>query len=57
MTIIPQNENPLIVSLIASIGVFQSFIDYATPATQFLISFFTVLYVFQKWRNERKKVE
>ncbi|WP_157578181.1 hypothetical protein [Tenacibaculum ovolyticum] len=48
-------QNPVFVALIGTTGFLQSFINYTTPLVQLLISICTLLYVFQKWRNEKNK--
>lgn len=55
MNLIPQTENPAFVYLISATGFLQNFIDYTTPLIQLLISLFTLLFVYQRWRNEKKK--
>lgn len=55
MNLIPHNDNPVIVALVGATGIFQSFFEFSTPLVQLLISIFTLLFVFQRWRNEKKK--
>lgn len=52
---LPNNNNPFFVSLVGATGFVQNYIDYASDGVQLLISLMTLLYVFQKWRNEKKK--
>lgn len=48
-------ENPKFITAVASIGFFQTFLDYANPVVQFLIALATLFYVGFKAFNEYKK--